>query len=208
MMEPAASDAHELWYLTWRDAAGCNVTEAARRLDIPRTSVQSAHDRNRWADRLTRERNDAREHVTAEVWARLAAELPAALDTLIAAAIRTDDSRKPPPGSPTLTAVKAALAHLAMFGITPVRTINATISTAPATSRYTNEQLDAMTLDQLITVASGKPVALPNPGVPQDFMTTQPGGREVTDPPPPVNQPGAESLSQVQHRSVIFPSQV
>jgi hypothetical protein len=192
MMEPTTLDHRDRWYLTWRNDAGRNYAKAAQLLAVPESTLKSAGESQRWRERALRDDTAHREHVTADTWARLAAELPTFATTVVAAAsIRTDANRKPPPDSPTLTALKAALAGLAMFGITPVRTANLTISTPTTAASLTDDDLDTLTLDQLIAVSLGRPITRELPAdtpPPQDFPSTQPGGREVTDPLPPVER--------------------
>jgi hypothetical protein len=169
-------------YAIWDSVAAGNVSETARLLEMRRPTVQDWSQRYRWKERQANQRAEDRDRTISHAWARMAADLPNAVETVLAARTSVyDESGKPTPGTPTPMALKAALAHLAMFGITPLRTINATLTTATSTPTYTDDELDAMSVDELIALSLGKPLP-PTLPPPQDFTSTQPGGREVTDP--------------------------
>ena len=175
------------WYLVWRDQAGRNVSETARILGIPRTTIQRALERGRWRERVRVDDTHVIQDATSLERVAAAALLPDATAT-IAAAIRTrlDPRGKPPPDAPSANATKSAFNLYAIFGIAPVRQAQLDITTTTTSRRLTDDELDALSLDQLIAVAMGKPV--PELPLPQDFTSTQPGGREVSDPHPDDDQ--------------------
>jgi hypothetical protein len=89
-----------------------------------------------------------------------------------------------------MLAVKAAMHGLAVFGVSPLRQSHLHVSTdTPAALTITDAELDALIADgsddamrTLLSIAAGKPPP------PQDFTSTQPGGRGVTDPTIAVRQ--------------------
>jgi hypothetical protein len=169
-------------YAVWDSVAAGNVSETARLLGMRRPTVQDWSQRYRWRERQANQRAEDRDRTISLAYGRMVEQMSTAVDTIVAAvSTRLDENGKPPPGSPTIIAVRSAFHILAVFGIAPVRNTNVRLTTSPKLqSSYTDDELDAMSLDELIALSQGRPLPkLP----PQDFTSTQPGGREVTDPP-------------------------
>ena len=172
-------------YGVWDSVAAGNVSETARLLGMRRPTVQDWSQRYRWRERQANQRAEDRDRTISYAYARMVEALSDAVDTVVAAvATRLDENGKPPPGSPTSIAVRSAFHILAVFGIAPIRSSNVQVTASPSLQpSYTDDELDAMSLDELIALSQGRPLLKRSP--PQDFMTTQPGGRGVSDPTSP-----------------------
>lgn len=182
-------------YAVWSTVATRNVSETARVLGMRRPTVQEWSQKYRWRERLANEDAADRDRTIAHAWARMTGLVLGAVSTVEAAiAARHDAAGKPPPGSPTPTALKAAFGTLATFGITPQRATTLTLQPAPALPAVTDAELEALLAAgdtaTLIALAAGKPPPplpaasgiaahdAPYPRPPsQDFSTGQPDGR-------------------------------
>lgn len=195
---PDDADLPEIAYACWLGAGGRHVADVARLLDLPRTTVQSWHDRYRWRERADSDDRELVASVTGDAWRKLALGLPRSIQRFLDgigwqdAALNPDcddpecytDDDGPALPPPDKDETKRILAHLAMFGITPQRTL--TLRAAPSVAaRVSDADLDALDTAALIALAMGQPLpALPPPG---DFPSGQPGGRVVPGPTPPVS---------------------
>jgi len=191
-------------YAIWDSVAAGNVSETARLLDMRRPTVQDWSQRYRWKERQANQRAEDRDRTISHAWAKMAADLPNAIETVLAARASVyDKTGKPGPGTPTSIALKAAALELAVFGIAPVRTSAIAIATSDIGKRTSPAELDALlaathdgnddALASLLALAAGQ--LAPRSPLPQDFTSTQPGGRVVPGTRSPVRE---DAVSQAE----------
>jgi hypothetical protein len=187
-MPPEVQSAYEVW----RFAARRNQSETARLCDIPRSTVQLWYERYRWREVAAEEDSAGSRDALAAARAHAIAELHLCDQVRHAALVsRIGDDGKPTPGTPTSGAIKMALGIYDRFGFSPQRHVNVEIAERSAIAGVSDAELDALIaagdMDTLLALASGKPLptSVPTPPLPRDFPSTQPGGREVSDPPSP-----------------------
>lgn len=178
-------DAADAAYSLWLGVARRNAHEVARRLGIPRDTVQSWHDRYRWRDRAATDDRVRAERSTAVAWSIIAdtvidAALVTRAATLGTGYTATDGSVHSRPDQEQRRSAQGTLAYA---GIVATRRL------AVAMDRPLSPRIDDATLDAL--VASGDRAALralsrgaPLPAAPPpDFASDQPGGRGVPGSP-------------------------
>lgn len=195
-------------YVTWLGEGERSPTKTARLLGIPKPRVANWVHRHRWKELAAAEDSESRDAAIATAYSRLAALAGKALATIEASIdARLDAQGKPPPGSPTTTAVRSAFNTLAVFGIVPQRAATLTVQHAaplPVSDAELDALLAAGDMPALLALAAGEPLpprvraavaaATPppqTPSPPQDFTSGQPGGRGGRDPSSPITEPSA-----------------
>lgn len=172
-------------YAVWLGPALRSPTETARILGIPKPRVANWVHRHRWKERALRDDLESRDGAVAAARATMARLLTKAVAVAeLTLEARLDADGKTPPHMPTTQASKYAFQTLSLFGISPQRPVMLDVSQS-ATARISSAELDAIVaasragsedaLSSLLALAAGQ--LAPPPPVPQDFASTQPGGR-------------------------------
>jgi hypothetical protein len=147
-------------YAIWDSVAKGNVSETARLLGARRPTIQEWSQRYRWKERQAEQRQEDRDRTIANAWATLAAEVDASVDVVLKArsAVYGPDG-KPKPGDPTPTALKAAVQHLGILGVSVQRTVSVDVThSAPSAVTHAELQalIDAGDTDTLLALAMGR----------------------------------------------------
>jgi hypothetical protein len=171
-------------YALWIGDAGRNKAEVARRLGLSPNTVQAWHDRYRWRERASADLRSLHVDRVGDAERSMLEMLPATIDVkrqMYCSAHACYCGRNSPGHPvPSPDMQKHADLHLARYGIAPKRSIAVDVTAIPS-PRLTPEEIEAMSVEEMIALARGLRPA-PSPPLPSDFTGGQPGGRGALGP--------------------------